>query len=801
MGIFKKIGMMLAVICLMQLTVKAEEKETGNIGTYTIFADSSRVFDIEEVVVVSQPKESFRLRMQPLSSTSFSQQQLTSLGVQDLRELSAYIPSFTMPNYGSRLTSSIYVRGIGSRVNSPAVGIYVDGMPIQNKSAFNFHMYDIDRVDVLRGPQGTLYGMNTEGGLIRMYTKNPFDVQGTDVKISLGSHFWRKTEVSHYQKVNNRFACSLAGFYDGQNGFFKNTYDGSHADDFNEAGARARFLFRPNDRWQMEWVNDYQYVNQHGFPYGLLNIDTQTAEAPQMNVPGLYRRNLLNTGFHLNYNGRCFDFTSTTSYQFQKDYMQMDVDYTALDKTWIEQRQLKNGLTQELVLKSRDCRFWHWTSGVFGSYEWLKTNAPVHFGADVINPIVNGIYTAMNNSMLRRFTPEQIERMGGISMSGMMDVPGLFHTPTTNLGVFHESNFQLADRLTATFGLRYDYSHVQIDYETSAIMAITANVFGVTQTNALTSLLDHHAHDHFNQLLPKFGINYVIDRHNSNLYAAVSKGYRAGGYNIQMFSDILQTEFNNPENRNKVMRQSYDIPHTDEDYQRINHTISYKPETSWNYEVGAHLNLFGNAMHADLAAYYTQIRNQQLSVMAGNYGYGRAMVNAGKSYSCGFEAALRGNMIDNHLNYALSYGFTHAAFKEYIDEETLDDGSTIVVDYKDKHVPFIPQHTFAASADYRFELAMQHFRSIVLGVNVTGQGPTYWDEANFAKENVFALLGAHADMNFEFSSCRFLLSLWGRNLTNTKYNVFAFPINGPTSPHFAQQGNGIQVGFDVVLTP
>jgi outer membrane receptor protein involved in Fe transport len=151
------------------------------------------------------------------------------------------------------------------------------------------------------------------------------------------------------------------------------------------------------------------------------------------------------------------------------------------------------------------------------------------------------------------------------------------------------------------------------------------------------------------------------------------------------------------------------------------------------------------------------------------------------------------------LNYALSYGFTHAVFKEYIDEETLDDGSTIVVDYKDKHVPFIPQHTFAASADYRFDLAIQHFRSIVLGVNVTGQGPTYWDEANFAKENVFALLGAHADMNFEFSSCRFLLSLWGRNLTNTKYNVFGFPMNGPTSAHFAQQGNGIQVGVDVKL--
>ena len=109
-------------------------------------SDSSKVHDIEEVTVVSQPKEVFRLRQQPLSSTSVSHAELTALGLRDLRELSNFIPSFTMPEYGSRLTSSVYVRGIGSRVNSPAVGIYVDDMPVLNKSAFNFHFYDIDRV-------------------------------------------------------------------------------------------------------------------------------------------------------------------------------------------------------------------------------------------------------------------------------------------------------------------------------------------------------------------------------------------------------------------------------------------------------------------------------------------------------------------------------------------------------------------------------------------------------------------------------------------------------------------------------
>ena len=197
--------------------------------------DTSRVYDIDEVVVIDQPKEAFRLRQQPLSSTSFNGDLIRSLNVQDVRNLSVFVPSFSMPEYGSRYTSSIYMRGIGSRVYSPAVGIYVDGMPILSKSAFNFHTYDVDRVDVLHGPQGTLYGMNTEGGLIRLYSRNPFQYQGTDVKLSIGSKLHRQIEASHYEKLNDKMAFSVAGFYGGQNGFFRNQYDGSHADLINES--------------------------------------------------------------------------------------------------------------------------------------------------------------------------------------------------------------------------------------------------------------------------------------------------------------------------------------------------------------------------------------------------------------------------------------------------------------------------------------------------------------------------------------------------------------------------------------
>lgn len=183
--------------------------------------DTSRVYNLDEVVIVSQPKEALLLRQQPLSSSMFTGNDINSLGITDLSMLASYVPSFAMPAYGSRLTSSMYIRGIGSRVNNPAIGIYVDGIPMVNKSAFNIHTYQIDRADILRGPQGTLYGMNTEGGLLRLYTKNPMKYQGTDIHLGLGTHFQRDFEAAHYGKLGDNAAFSIAGFYSGSNGFFK----------------------------------------------------------------------------------------------------------------------------------------------------------------------------------------------------------------------------------------------------------------------------------------------------------------------------------------------------------------------------------------------------------------------------------------------------------------------------------------------------------------------------------------------------------------------------------------------------
>lgn len=570
------------------------------ISADTALSDSSKVFDIDEVVVVSQPKEVLRLRQQALSSTSLSSSLMKKMGVSDLRDLSRFVPNFVMPNYGSRLSSSVYVRGIGSRVNSPAIGLYLDGIPVMSKSAFNLHNYQLSRVDVLRGPQGTLYGQNTEGGLVKMYSRNPFDYQGTDIRLSYGSKYFRNVEAAHYQKFNQHVALSLAGFYEGQKGFFRNTNTGDRSDQYNEAGGKMLLKTRFDSGWKMDILANYQYVDQNGFPYGKLDLETGKADLPASTFPGTYLRNNLITGLKLGYTGKGYDFTSVSSYQYVKDRMLMDQDYLSADYMHILQEQLQNSFTQELSLKSNKAvgDFWHWTVGGFFSKQWLKTNGPVFFDDAMTAPIGNAIqqqmYTAIHASMVKKMMaqgmPEvaakaaasaAIEKAGGISMGVSMGAPGLYHTPQTNLGFYHESNFDITSRLVATLGLRYDYLHTGIHYQSSAYMAMTANMMGQKATYTLRSALDEKTNDDYSQFLPKIGITYRIDDQQSNIYANISKGYRAGGYNIQMFSDILQTELN--ANRQQALRGDYDVPHTAEDYEKVNQTISYKPEVSWNY--------------------------------------------------------------------------------------------------------------------------------------------------------------------------------------------------------------------------
>ena len=795
----KKMMMTAFAVCTMLPVMAVTETET-------VVADTSRVYDLDEVVVVSQSKEYMKLRHQPMSSTVLTDNEIGSLGLRDLREISDYVPSFVMPNYGARFTSSIYVRGIGSRVNSPSMGIYVDDIPLMNKSAFNSHTWQLERVDVLRGPQGTLYGVNTEGGLVRQYTKSPLRHQGTDVSLGFGTHFYRNIEVAHYNKVNDQLAFSVAAFYDGTNGFWKNTLTDERADDMNEAGGRFRLIYQPTQRLSFDWISDYQYVRQKAYPYGILAPESgDVLTDPNQNHQSKYKRNMFNSGLAVKYHGCGFDFHSNTSYQLLKDNLFMDNDYSDVDFVTVDQSQLSNALTQEFTIKSNNQSRWHWTSGVFGSYTWLKTTAPNTFGSafsQMMGQQIGGmIYQQMLKSMAARMGEEAaaaaIQRAGGVNIGMSLFVPCVFRTPQFNLGIFHQSDIDLTDHLTATLGLRYDYTHAKIDYDTRGNSVMDFDIMGQAAKIVATSIFAHTEKANFNQLLPKFGLTYKFND-GSNIYATVTKGYRAGGFNVQMFGDIIQSDVQSGLQgvMQSAMQSRQDIMivervPTEKVYASLLDGIKFKPEESWNYELGTHLNLFDNLIHADLSVYYMQIRNQQLSVFTEDYGYGRKMVNAGKSYSCGLEMTLRGSALSNHLGWSLGYGYTHAAFKDYT---TKTSAKGDIVDYKDNKVPFVPAHTLSAMVDYRLDINDSFIKSLTFGANMNAQGKIWWDEANTYSQKFYAVLGAHicADLNI----CK--LNLWARNLTDTKYNTFAFSSKATGQEVFmAQKGNPFQMGFDL----
>ncbi|MCR5157885.1 MAG: TonB-dependent receptor [Prevotella sp.] len=792
--------------------------------------DTSKVVDLDEVTVVAQPKEQVRLRLQPVSSNVFGSEQLQQLNVRDLSQLSQYVPSFTMPAYGSRLTSSLYIRGIGSRVNSPAVGVYYDNIPLMSKAAFNNHFYMLDRVDILRGPQGTLYGQNTEGGLVRIYSKNPMNYQGTDVRLGIATGLYRNVEVAHYQRPSENLAFSVSGFYSGLKGFIDNQNFSEKNDKANEAGGKMRLIFQPTTKLKFDWTADYQYVNQNGFGYGEFGhawYDTGFPGSdpftkftdvmdPATTIMNGYKRNMFNTGLSIGYDTENLLFTSTTSYQFLQDKMLMDQDYMTPDYLQLEQRQKQNAITQEFVLRSHDKSSWQHTTGLFGSYQWLRTDAPVYFGDAITGPIGRAITGAMTTAMKQAMYGRMLEQMiaqglpeaaakaaaeqaaqaavekAGISMSAEMAVPESFHTPQMSLGLYHESNILFSDRWKLTLGLRLNYDWMKISYDALAYMNMTGGTAERQATYHLTShVVDSRSKSH-TQLLPKFALTYNLDGNLGNIYALVSKGYRAGGYNIQMFSDILQTDLN--ANQQAAMRGDFDVQHSAEDYDNIENTISYKPEESWNFELGTHLNLFDRTTQLDLSFYYMTIRNQQLSIMSPLYNYGRVMTNAGKSHSCGMEASLRGKAFDNRLDWGITYGFTNAKFDEY-EEQVIDYASSgqpgeaayAVHSYKDNYVPFIPQHTFSVMADC-------HFGKFTVGLNANGQGKIWWDEANTYAQKFYALLGAHADYDFG----PVVVTLWGRNLTDTDYNTFAVSSSAAGGTrYFAQRANPLQVGMDV----
>lgn len=790
--------------------------------------DSLKNFDIEEAVVVASPKENKQLRKQPVSVTLFDAATLRQRKATSVKELSAYAPNFFMPSYGSRLTSACYIRGIGSRINTPAVGLYVDNVPYVDKSAYDFSFQGIDRVDILRGPQGTLYGRNTMGGLVRIFTADPITHSGTDLTAGIGKGWNQSRTMSRhaafttYLHPADRMGLSVGGYYEGQDGYYRNSATGKKQDDSEAGGGRLRLSWRPTDVVKLDWTASYEYSHEGACPYFLLGKTADFADGfatsksfdgqeLAQNRPSTYRRNLFNTGLGVEHRLPNLTLTSITAYQYLDDRLQMDQDFTAADIFTLCQKQKMSTVSEEIALKSaHPDRRWTWTTGFFAMYQSLRTDCPVTFYADGVGFLNSQIASSLptSPSISVAFTGNEIP------------FNALLKTPSVNAALFHQSNVRIVKGLNLTLGLRLDYDHRELDLSSGIAAANGASTvpyhFGMSMGPTMSFDTDLAAdatfggklrHDSW-QVLPKAALSYTLPRDLGTVYVSVAKGYRSGGYNIQSYSDISQQQL-----RRQMMLgvKEYSITTVnaipgmpDAVKQKAIagmtsvldrlipseanlSTLYYKPEYTWSYEAGIHHNLADKALQLDLSAFYMKTRDQQIARFAES-GMGRVMVNAGRSRSTGVELGVRSQLCRDRLNLAASYGYTHAEFTSY-DMGTSAAGQQ--VDYTGNRVPFVPAHTMSASVDFRQPLADSFVRAFGIGADVKGAGSIEWNEANTFHQDFYATLGAHLDADL---SGGVGISLWARNLTGTRYATFAFD---SMNNRFAQYATPRTFGIDL----
>lgn len=787
---------------------------TGTTWAEDFPKDSLKVVDIEEVVVIATPKENRKLRELPAATTVLSQKDMQANQVNSVKRLSGLIPNIFIPEYGSKLTTSIYIRGIGSRINTPAIGLYVDNIPYIDKSAFDFNYSDIERIDVLRGPQGTLYGRNTMGGLIKVHTKSPFTYQGTDIRMGAATYNDYNVSLTHYHRISDQFAFSTGGFYEHTGGFYQNSArNNERVDKGNAGGGRFRGIYLPKDNLKLDLNVSYEYSDQGGYPYFYTGITQEgvnkgkTEEREEMigkiayNDRSNYYRNLLNAGFNVEYQAKNFILSAVTGYQHLKDRMFLDQDFTEKNIFNLTQKQKLNTISEEIVLKSKPNRKWEWTTGIFGFYQTLNTDGPVTFKEDGVKETIEG-----NTNSIFENLGNKAPKMSMSVLNPTLRVSGNFDTPIWNGAIFHQSTFNnlFTKGLSFTVGLRLDYEKMSMKYNSASDplnfdfnfamgpMVITAkDLIADAAYNGKLS-------EDYVQLLPKFALQYEW-RKGNNVYATVSKGYRSGGYNVQMFSDIIIGQ--QAHSMVEAIKKSAEF----EKYStliegmigdkmpaipEVKDATTYKPEYSWNYEVGTHLTLWEGKLWADLAAFYMDTRDQQLSQFIGS-GLGRTTINAGKSNSYGAEASLRASLT-NELSLNASYGYTYATFTDYIINEADKDGNlTVKADYNGKYVPFVPKHTLNIGGEYAITCSSRSiFDRVVFQANYNAAGRIYWTELNDVSQSFYGTLNWRA--NLEKGNA--MISFWARNFLDKDYAAFYFET---MNKGFMQKGRPVQFGIDL----
>lgn len=687
--------------------------------------------------------------------TKVSGAEARRLGISDVKSLSEVAPNFYMPDYGSRMTSSIYVRGLGARIDQPVVGLNVDNIPYLNKDAYDFEVADIDRIEVLRGAQSLLNGRNTMGGQINILTLSPMRRQGIRARASYGHGNTLRLSAGYYTKLSAPLAMGLSATYGMTDGFFRNDYDNSHVGADRHGSLRWKTEWKPSERLSVINTATLGISRQDGYPY-----ENVASGRIAYNDTCLYRRTHFADGITVAWAGKRVVVTSLTSVQYLDDRMTLDQDFLPEDYFTLTQKRREWTFTEDLFTRGNRGAY-GWLGGVFAFVKSTDMKAPVNFKDTGIRALIENHRNQINPDYPISWD------------SRFFTLGSEFDMGSQGIAFYHESTYTLGS-WSFEAGLRCDIEHNSLSYNSRCNSGYTTwHILpdGTREVYSHTPMLiddGDRLSKTYVELLPKATVSY--DFGNVQTYVSFSKAYKAGGYNTQMFSDVLQQRVMSSMGLSSVYT--------------LDEIVSYAPEKSFNYELGMHSRLFGGKLDLDVAAFYIDCRDQQLTVFPPGTVTGRAMTNAGRTRSLGAEVTAEWHPCDD-LTLRGSYGYTNATFRKY------NNGRR---DFRGCRVPYAPSNTLFATVDWH--VPSLAFCGIVpsLCLSVRGAGDIYWNEENSLRQKFYCLPSA----SLTFAAEKWSLKVWGENLSDTRYNTFYFMSMGNS---FVQRGRPVEFGatFSIVL--
>jgi iron complex outermembrane receptor protein len=663
---------------------------------------------LDAVIVSAQKKEEF-LQKIPFSISSISSRQVQDYRLWDIKEITAIVPNLYAADPGdNRNVSSI--RGITTTSYDPAIATYIDGVNQFNLDTYIAQLVDIERIEVLRGPQGTLYGRNAMGGVINIITKQPSNQFQGNIGLSVGNYDQHRFDYSiRFPLVKNKLFAGFAGVYEGRKGFYTNQFNNTSFD--LQKGATGNYFVKyiPSTKWNITLNVKHSWNRNHGtFPL-VMNADSALKYPFQLNQDAITKMidDIFNSSLSINHFGNGFQLSSQTAYQTNHRYYDqpIDGDFSPIDGITIINNYGKDWnrvkvLTQEFKLSSpaSSTSPFNWTAG---SYIFLQDNPvkqAVHFGNDA-------------------------DLVGAPDKNFSL----ISTTKGKNYGIafFGQATYSITKKLDFIAGVRFDYEKKKLSVLGEYQKDPDPNPVFETQP-------DTSATNSFNAFSPKLGLAFHASE-NSNLFITYSRGYRTGGL-TQLGSDPSLPPL-----------------------------YPYKPEYSDNIEIGIKNNLLSNRLYLNIAAFYTHVRDAQVPTLIVPDAI-TITRNAGKLTSKGIELELTTSPFKG-LHVIYNVGFTDAEYKTL---KLSQNGSS--VDLAGKKQIFTPDMTSMLTLQYTYDIGTkQNFQLVVRGEWMY-LGKQYFDLANNISQSPYHLLNTR----FGVAAKNFEIMFWGRNLADNNYISYAY---------------------------